>query len=114
MAVTRNTLLPLSVITSAMEGNNDALIRVRNHYVGFIRSLSMCRITDSDGIDHFRIVLYLEKESPETWTAYNKRIHSVCAVPVDAPRPLLSERSTSAGAEQLNSSTHDNDTPSQP
>ena len=55
MAITKNALLPLSVIISAMEGNNDALITVRNHYIGFIRSLSMCRITDSEGIDHYYV-----------------------------------------------------------
>ena len=55
MAVIHDALFPLSVITAAMEGDNDALINIRNYYIGFIRALSLRRTKDSDGNDCYYV-----------------------------------------------------------
>ena len=55
MAVIHVALFPLSVITSALEGDDDALVTVRDYYIGFIRALSMCRTKDSDGNDYYYV-----------------------------------------------------------
>ena len=68
MAVIKNALLPLPVITSAMEGNNDALITVRDYYIGFIRALSTCRIKDADGNDQY----YVDENN--SWRVFAKLV----------------------------------------
>lgn len=70
MAVVKNALLPLPVITSAMEGNNDALITVRDYYIGFIRALSTCRIKDADGNDQYYVdeEMQLRLENKLLWS----------------------------------------------
>ena len=36
-----------------MEGDEEALIAVRNHYIGFIRALSRRKIKDPDGTERY-------------------------------------------------------------
>ena len=47
MVVTQKTPLPLSIIQSAMEGDNDALAAVQNHYRRYICALSKRCIRDA-------------------------------------------------------------------
>lgn len=70
MAVTRNVLLTLPIITSAMEGDNDALIIIRNHYTGFIRALSTCQMKDSAGNYHYYVdeEMQLRLENKLLWS----------------------------------------------
>ena len=70
MAITRNALLPLPIIKAAMEGDNDALIAVRDYYIGFIRALSTCRYQDSAGNDYHYIdeEMQLRLETKLLWS----------------------------------------------
>ena len=70
MAVIYDALFPLSVITAAMEGDNDALINIRNYYIGFIRALSMRRTKDANGNDYYYVdeEMQLRLENKLLWS----------------------------------------------
>jgi len=53
-----------------MEGDEDALIAVQNHYIGFIRALSRRTIKDPDGTDRYYIDedMLLRMENKLLWS----------------------------------------------
>lgn len=52
MAGDLKTALPLTVILAAMEGNEDALAVVLDHYKGYIRYLAMRPLKDEYGNEY--------------------------------------------------------------